>query len=39
MKSILRLLTAMLPLCMICLSCSDDEPFSTVGPDDDPHIL
>ena len=29
----------MLPLCMICLSCSDDEPFSTVGPDDDPHIL
>ena len=39
MKSILRLLTAMLSLCMICLSCSDDEPFSTVGPDDDPHIL
>lgn len=39
MKSILRLLTAVLPLCMICLSCSDDEPFSTVGPDDDPHIL
>lgn len=39
MKSILRLLTAMLPLCMICLSCSDDEPFSTVGPDDEPHIL
>lgn len=39
MKSILRLLMAMLPLCMICLSCSDDEPFSTAGPDDDPHIL
>ena len=29
----------MLPLSMICLSCSDEEPFSTVGPDDDPHIL
>lgn len=29
----------MLPLCMTCLSCSDDEPFSTAGPDDYPHIL
>lgn len=39
MKSIFRLLLAILPLSMICLSCSDEEPFSTVGPDDDPHIL
>lgn len=39
MKSIFRLLAAVLPFCLLCFSCSEEEPFSTVSPDDDPHIL
>ena len=39
MKSIFRLLAAVLPFCLLCFSCSEEEPFSTVSADDDPHIL
>lgn len=39
MKSIIRLLMAILPISLLCISCSEDEPFSTVSPDDNPIIL
>ena len=30
---------AILPISLLCISCSEDEPFSTVSPDDNPIIL
>ena len=30
---------AILPISLLCISCGEDEPFSTVSPDDNPIIL
>ncbi len=39
MKLIYRLLIALLPINLLFMSCSDEQPFSVAGPSDEPHIL
>lgn len=40
MKSIYKIIIALLPACFILSSCgNNDEPFSVAGPEDEPHIL
>lgn len=38
-KIYFRLLAALVAMSMACISCSDEEPFSTITPDDYPQIL
>lgn len=39
MKSLYKILIALLPVGLMLPSCNNDEPFSVAGPDDEPHIL
>lgn len=39
MKYFYKTIMTLLPVSLMLASCSNDEPFSTAGPDDEPHIL
>lgn len=39
MKYLYKTIMTLLPVSLMLASCSNDEPFSTAGPDDEPHIL
>ncbi|MGL4519733.1 MAG: hypothetical protein ACRCUJ_08680 [Phocaeicola sp.] len=39
MKLIYKIILALLPMSIMLASCSNDNPFSVAGPDDEPHIL
>lgn len=39
MKSIYKIILALLPIGTMLMSCDDDKPFSVAGPNDEPHIL
>jgi len=39
MKNIYLIMLSLLAMCLSFTACSDEDPFSTITPDDEPHIL